>query len=228
MNSTVLSPSEQSNWTLPLFIHSSNKYLMGFCLTVLAAFLYLSTNHIHLFAPQLLPMTWIDRATPFIPQTVFIYLSEYLLFFMVFLFCRERENMNRYAYAFLSLQTTSVVIFTFWPTTYPRELFPLPQDLDQLTWLVFGSLRDTDTPASCCPSLHVSSVYLSSFMFLSEQRRKFPFFFLWATAIAVTTLTTKQHYLVDVVTGFLMSVIFYWIFKNLVTYREPFGAQAKR
>lgn len=228
VNSPAIARVEESTLTLPLFIHPDNKYLMGFFLTVLASFLYLSTNHVHLLEPRLLPMTWIDRATPFIPQTVFVYVSEYILFFAVYLTCRDRVNMNRYAYAFIALQTTSVIIFSLWPTTYPRELFPLPRNLDRATYWVFNSLRQTDTPASCCPSLHVSSVYLSSFMFLGEQKRKFPFFFLWATAIAITTLTTKQHYIVDVVTGFMMSVLFYWIFKYRVRYRDPLADQAKR
>jgi membrane-associated phospholipid phosphatase len=215
----------EHGWTLPLFITRRNKYVMGVLLAIVATILYLTTNHIHLLEPRLLPMTWIDRATPFIPVTVWIYVSEYLLFAAVYTMSRDLVNLNRYAYSFLALQTFSVFIFTAWPTTFPRHLFPLPQDLDPLTNYLFSSLRETDTPASCCPSLHVSSVYLSSFMFLSEQRKKFPFFFLWATAIGITTLTTKQHYLVDVITGFLMAVIIYWIFRNLVTYRE---LQAKR
>ncbi|MCM2322222.1 MAG: phosphatase PAP2 family protein, partial [Oligoflexia bacterium] len=64
---------------------------------------------------------------------------------------------------------------------------------------------------------------------LTEQRKKFPFFFLWATSIAVTTLTTKQHYIIDVVTGFLMSVIVYWFFHTFVTLRAaPRALQPKR
>lgn len=231
----VITSTNTGAWySLPLFITRRNKYWVGALLTALATFLYMTTNHYHLFEPRLLPMGRIDNWAPFIPQTVWIYMSEYFLFFSVYLMCKDIENLNRYAYAFLAQQTVSVVIFVLWPTTYPRAGFPLPSTLDPYTNYLFTSLRNADNPASCAPSLHVSSVYLSSYMFLNEQRKKFPFFFLWATAIALSTLTTKQHYLIDVITGFLMSVIIYWIFGNLVSYRLPDwarvsgGAHAKR
>ncbi len=221
-------PAAGTYLSLPLFIDRNNKYWVGIVLTALATFLYLTTNHYHLFEPRLLPMGRIDEWVPFIPQTLWIYLSEYFLFFSVYLMCKDLENLNRYAYAFLTQQTISVIIFVLWPTTFPRDAFPLPTDIDPLTYAMFTNLRETDNPASCAPSLHVSSVYLSSYMFLNEQRKKFPFFFLWASLIAVSTLTTKQHYLIDVITGFLMSVIIYWIFGNLFSYHVRPGAQAKR
>jgi len=184
----------------------------------IATILYLTSNHFPIFEPQFLPISWIDRIVPFVPQTVFIYTSEYLLFPTVYLMCHKLENANKYLYAFLGLQTASVLIFWLWPTTFPRDQFPLPADLDPLTYFVFNWLRQADSPGNCCPSLHVSSVYLSSFIFLEEQQKKFPFFFLWATAIAATTLTTKQHYVIDLITGFLMAVIVYWFFYKIVNY----------
>jgi membrane-associated phospholipid phosphatase len=193
---------------------------MGLLLGVLASILYLPTNHFHLFTPQLLPFSWFDRLIPFLPRTVWIYISEYVFFIAVYFTCRDIVNLNKYFYSFLTLQTISVVIFCLWPTTYPRDLFPLPEDLDVLTHFAFSSLRHWDTPASCCPSLHVSSVYLSAFIFLDDQKRKFPFFFIWGTAIALSTLTTKQHYLVDVALGFLMAVASYWFFHKAVQYTD--------
>jgi membrane-associated phospholipid phosphatase len=119
----------------------------------------------------------------------------------------------------LALQIFSVTIFFLWPTTYPRELFPLPATLDPYTYHVFHNLRDVDAASNCFPSLHVSSCYLSSFMYLDEQREKFPIFFAWATAIAMSTLTTKQHYISDVVAGFSSAVLMYVIFHRLARYR---------
>jgi membrane-associated phospholipid phosphatase len=118
------------------------------------------------------------------------------------------------------LNIVSAFIFVIFPTTYPRELYPLPADLDLLTYSVFFRLRETDTPANCCPSLHVSSVYLSSLLFLHDRKRMFPFFFTWGTAIAVSTLTTKQHYFIDVITGLIMAAFAHWIFHRIVQYYE--------
>jgi membrane-associated phospholipid phosphatase len=220
-------PMLGSNWALPLFITKENRYFAGFLMFLIAAVLYLTANHIHLFPPQLLPLSWVDQAIPFLPNTVWFYLSEYIFFGCVYALTRDYVNLNKYWYSFVALQLVSVAIFWIWPTTYPRDGFPLTTDLNSWTYYAFSSLRETDTPANCCPSLHVSSVYLSTFIFLDEQKKKFPFFFVWGTLIALSTLTTKQHYLIDVVTGFIMAVIFYWTFHRWIPYGKP-GAQAKR
>lgn len=205
---------------LPLFLTAKNKYPVSIVVGIVATAMYLTSNHIHLFEPQLLPMSWMDRAVPFVPETVWIYVTEFFLFFGTYILSRDLRNANKYLYSFLALQTTSVFIFVMWPTTYPRDLFPLTDDLDSLTYALFSHLRVTDSPANCAPSLHVSSCYLSSFVFLDEQRKKFPIFFGWATLIAISTLTTKQHYIVDVLLGFLFAVTFYWIFHRWVPYRS--------
>lgn len=221
MNSATSGTSNAAKrWTLPLFLTQETKYFYGVILFLTAAFLYLASNHFHLSEPQLLHMTWIDRSTPFIPQTVWIYVGEYILFVSVYITCRDMVNLNKYFYSFLAMQTLSVAIFWIWPTTYPRDGFPLPSTLDPVTYYLFSSLRASDTPANCCPSLHVSSVYLSSFIFLDEQREKFWFFFVWATAIAVSTLTTKQHYVIDVIAGLFSAFIFYWVFHHRFEYRK--------
>ncbi len=207
--------------TLPLFLHAGNKWPIGIVTYIFGAGIYLLTNHNLLFPPQLLPMTWLDQAVPMIPATVWIYLSEYPMFLVAYYLMRDHENANRYLYSITALACISAVIFELWPTTYPRELFPLPAEgMDAATRFLFTVLRESDTPANCCPSLHVSGVYLSAFVFLDEQRKKFWGFFIWGTLISFSTLTTKQHYVIDVATGFLLAVLLYWFFHRWVTYRR--------
>lgn len=216
---------------LPLFVSDRNKKLVGFLTFIFAAAIYLIVNHHPVLEPQLLPMTWADRAIPFLPWTVWIYVSEYAYFVIIYILCKDRLNMNRYVYAVLAIQLASVAIFMAWPTTYPRALFPLPSGLDPATYWVFSTLREGDAPTSCCPSLHVSSVFLCGFLFLNEQRKKLWIFMLWASAIGISTLTTKQHYLIDVWTGLLMAALFHWIFYRRVEYRparEVFDPRAIR
>jgi len=210
----------QTPVVLPLLISHENKYVMGILLFVTAAFLYLASNHFYFTAPQYLTMSPLENSIPFLPHTIWIYLSEYILFVVLYFLCRDIENLNRFFYSFIFMQLTSVLIFCLWPTIYPRELFPIPEDIDWITYFIFDSLRRAETAASCCPSLHVSSVYLSIFIFLKEQRNKLPFFLIWGTAIALSTLTTKQHYLADIVAGLIMAVLSFCIFRFCFKYRR--------
>ena len=205
--------------SLPVFLNRRNKYIAGAFAAIFSASIYLLSNHFPFFPPQLLPMSWFDRNIPFIPITVWIYISEYPLIIAAFIMCEDMVNTNKYLYSVLTLQVLSVLIFIVWPTTYPRESYPLPSFLDPLTHFIFNQLRGTDDPSNCAPSLHVSTVYLSSFLFLDEKSNRFPYFFAWATAVALSTLTTKQHYVIDVFTGFLMAVCMYWFYHHIMTYR---------
>jgi membrane-associated phospholipid phosphatase len=231
---TVSRDGHLKRWALPIFMTKSNKLKVGLLLWVLAAALYIPANHYHFFIPKLLPFTQVDRIIPFWPHSVWIYISEYIYFVTVFLTCSNLLNLNKYFFSFTAQQLFSVFIFWVWPTTFPRELFPLPENLDRLTQFAFSTLRSADTPANCCPSLHVSSVLLTSFIvFDDDQRDKAPLFLIWGIAISLSTLTTKQHYVVDVITGFLLALVTYWVFHKVISYQHsqcdpPQGVQAKR
>lgn len=205
--------------TLPLFINRGNKYPAGVILLIIAASLYLSSNHIHIRQPGFLPMHWLDHMIPFLPWTIWVYLSEYILFVYVYYLCDDVLVAQKYFYSLLFAQCVSVVIFWIWPTVYPRELFPLPSGMDAVTYFVFDSLRQTDTAANCFPSIHVSCVCISVLILLDGQRKFFFFFSLWGVFIALSTLTAKQHYFADIAAGLILAFISRWIFSGCVNYR---------
>lgn len=199
---------------LPVLVHKENRLRVGLLLFVAGSILYLAPNHFHIFRVHFLPLSPIDTAMPFIPQTIWLYVSEYFYVMVIYFSYREMSNLNRAIYAFLALQVICVSIFWLWPTVIARDTFPVPPTLGPLTSAVLTALRRADTPANCFPSFHVASVYLACFLLSSEVRWKFRFFLVWATAIAVSTLTTKQHYFADVVSGFALAVVLYYVFRN--------------
>lgn len=199
---------------LPILVHKEHRLLAGLLIFGAAAILYLTSNHFHIFRPRLLPLSRIDVAVPFTPQTVWLYVSEYLYAAVIYCSYRDTLNLNKAIYAVFSLLVTCVLVFWLWPTTISRDLFPLPDNLDPVTWHVFAALRRVDSPANCFPSFHVGSVFLACFILSNESRRKFLFFLVWATAISLSTLTVKQHYFVDVVSGFSLAVVFYFVFRR--------------
>ncbi len=188
--------------------------------------LYVATNHYPITAPHRLTVLWVDRAIPFCPETVWIYISEWVFLPFAYLRCRDLAGLNKYFYSYLALQLACMVIFLVWPTIYPRELHPLNQaTTSDWTYYAFSSLRLTDTATNCCPSLHMAGLYLSIAIYMEGKKRDFWFFLIWGTLIAISTLTTKQHYVIDLVAGLGIAAFIHWIFRNHVVYREASSPQ---
>jgi membrane-associated phospholipid phosphatase len=191
-------------------VSERQKLVGGTAVLVSAATLYGLNNHLHLREPALLPMTWVDRSVPVVPWTVWVYASYPLQFVATFFVEERRARLNRWLWAVLAVNLVSNVVFLLWPTTIERPAVPAT---DPWTAAAFAKLHAIDTPASCLPSLHVSTAFLASFVFLRRHTLRFTLFFAWAVAIALSTLTTKQHHAVDVVAGLGLAIgaWFFWL-----------------
>lgn len=187
------------------FFNNKQKLWVGPLGILAFILLYLLPNHIRLFAPMYLPMFEFENNIPFIDWTIWIYLSDYLFVAVVFTLLKERKNMNQIFYSQMLLLVVSMIIFFLLPTTFPRPTV----EYTGLTGSLVKLLHSLDTPGNAFPSVHVGFSFLASFGFLREQKNKCWFFMLWAILISLSTLTIKQHYVLDAVSGFLMAIIFY-------------------
>lgn len=191
-------------------------FALGVILTLVP---YQITNRYHLYEPQLLPFDMVDRVMPFWPWTVWIYFTEYLIFVASWLLIKNHSNRTKYFYSYVFILAISVVTFIFYPVTFPRADYPLSDFAPGLTVTIFEYFRThMDSPANCLPSLHVSTCYIAAFALLPESRKLFWTFFTWATAVAISTMTTKQHYFIDVWIAFILVVIAYYIFYHCSSY----------
>lgn len=172
--------------------------------------LYLVPNHVVVQPPVELPWTRLDSAVPFIPWTLWVYFSDYLLVGSAFLQSRTWGEVRRFARAYFALLVTGALVHLAWPTAFPRESYPVVGDT--FTAQAFMLFRQIDLPTSCMPSMHVAGSFLAAFS-LWRQRPPLPAIFTaWACAVAVSTLTVKQHYAVDVGGGLVMATLFWAIF----------------
>lgn len=174
--------------------------------TAMHGFVYLLANHYPLGVARRLPLSAVDLAVPFWPWTVFVYLSDYLLLFTAFLCCRTRASADRFLLA--QFFVISIATLTHWsyPVAFPRERYPLPGDLAALPALAMGFLREVDAETSCLPSLHVAAALLAPLMISRQAPRAFPWLLAWAVLVSGSTLTTKQHYAVDVLAGAILAL----------------------
>lgn len=168
---------------------------------------YGASNRYPIFEPRLLPLTSIDRFFGFHPWTIWIYISDYFLMFAPPFFVKKRSVVERLMKAVLLNFLLHFPIFFLFPTTMVRP----PLIGSDLTNTVFHSMRLADTPVNCFPSQHVSLCFVMAMTFLSYKKKIGVFFLVWAVLISLSTMTTKQHYIWDVMGGVTVALIIYGV-----------------
>lgn len=199
--------------TLPVLPSPGWKYAAGIVVAVCAAALYLLPNRMAGTDAVMLPLTAADRLVPFWPWTGWIYASVYAFLAIAFVGMRDLAVASRFLYACLFTQLAAAAVFVAFPTVYPRELFPLPYGATASDAALVGFWRGLDAPANCFPSLHVSTCVLCLAAYGTGPLRRFRYVAAAAAALLIaSTLTFKQHYVVDLVGGGALGLSSYWIF----------------
>jgi membrane-associated phospholipid phosphatase len=203
----------------PAPITEENKWSALAVGSTLFLFGYMIPNRYHLIDPIYLPMTAVDKAVPLVPWTIIIYQSEYIFFWLAYVLIRKEETRNRLLYSFFAVQLISMAFFIFYPTTFPRHTFPLPEGTHPWIVSAFSTLHILDDPSNTFPSLHVSACFVTAFAFLRESKIKCGGFLLWSVLILISTMTTKQHYFIDTVAGLALAMFSSWFFVVKARYR---------
>ncbi len=145
-------------------------------------------------------MTSLDRDIPFLPWTLPIYQSFYVLILAGAWVC-EADEFLRTLGAVLTANFLAYLGFLTLTAHYPR---PDPATIES-AWLRFRfeEMFALDSPCNTFPSLHVTVTWLLT---LRMIRRPFGGFWLaWGGAVVVSTLTVKQHFVIDVLGGLALA-----------------------
>jgi len=148
------------------------------------------------------PMLALDRAWPLEPAWMLVYGSLYIFVVVLpFLVIRERHLGHRTLRAYIAVMLVAYAGFLLYPTTAP------PHEAVPSTGFAAWMLRlayDLDTPANCFPSLHVAYAFVAAQACSRVHRGVGIAALVWATLIGLSTLFTKQHYVIDVLAGAAM------------------------
>src|SRR5437868_7731918 len=106
----------------------------------------------------------------------------------------EPEHLRRTFAAYLAVWLTAYAIFLLYPTAAPR-----PQNVVGDGFAAWASrfLYEADPPYNCFPSLHVAHSFVSALTCYAVHRRVGMIATGAAALVALSTLFTKQHYVVD-------------------------------
>ncbi len=194
------------------FFSSKQKPWVGLLGIIAFLVFYMTPNHLIFFTPMYLELWPFEQQIPFMDWTIWFYISDYIFIAVVFILLQDKENMNKVFYAQIGMLMFAMLIFFLLPTAYPRPDIKY----EGINGLMLTILHSADTPGNACPSIHVGMTFLGGFGFIKEKRYLLPVFMLWALLISISTLTVKQHYFVDVLAGFFMAILFYFLAQRLI------------
>ncbi|WP_218110026.1 phosphatase PAP2 family protein [Oligoflexus tunisiensis] len=161
--------------------------------------------------PSYLPLTSVDRAIPLLPWTLLIYASDYPFLLWILLSLKNPEDFSTAYYRIIAGTIMSFSVFLIFPTVYPRPSIPMEPFWSD----VFLYLHFLDQPTNCFPSLHVSITLIGAASLHPWKRWVRVSGYLWAIAICLSTLTTKQHYALDVIGGMFVAMASIWLTSRL-------------
>lgn len=164
---------------------------------------YALTNNFPLRPPRTMPSLSFESRIALSPVTCWVYLSYFIMLFYAGMRLRKLDWAPRAVAAIAAVVTISGSVFLIYPTTIHRP--PILGDglsADLLRWV-----RALDPPNNCFPSLHVGLAFLCALLLMRLSRGTGLIVLVWAVLVAGSTLTTKQHYFLDVAGGLVVAGI---------------------
>ena len=163
----------------------------------------------------------VDEAIPLMPEFIWVYHSLPVFVFTVMVMMIKQASV--FWRTLYSCTIATVVIFAFYialPIEYPRP------DISTagLSSAFLSLTHKVDMAMNTCPSSHVAFAWL---MYLAaahtQWARKEPWLantsLLWAIGISLSTLTLKQHFVIDVFAGIAVAMVSFYLAKYIPKHR---------
>jgi membrane-associated phospholipid phosphatase len=178
---------------------------------------FVSLIPLYVFIPRIVdgrtfyaPASALDGLVPLRPVWSLVYGAVYLFLILLPVFLvRRPDHIRRTVYAYLMVWITAYASFLAFPTVAPRPAIVLGEG-----FAVWGLqfLYAADPPFNCFPSLHVAHASVSALTCYRLHRPVGSVAIACAALVAISTLFTKQHYVVDVIAGGLLATAAYVLF----------------
>ncbi|HET9301110.1 MAG TPA: phosphatase PAP2 family protein [Candidatus Polarisedimenticolaceae bacterium] len=147
-----------------------------------------------------------ELTIPLVPWTIVLYMSIYLLFILGPFVLRERAEFRALIGTLASIILVAGICFLLLPASLA---FPSPADGELGIWAPLFHLADrANLDYNLAPSLHVALSVACVAAFARHARGIGKgLLWAWAAAIAVSTVLTHQHHLLDVAGGWLLAIL---------------------
>ena len=185
-----------------------------YCLAGLYLFVFLALFFLmeHLVPePKYIIHCRLDDMIPFNEWFVLPYFLWYVWVpvFLVYFMLKEKRAYLELCFVMFAGATICLIIYAIWPNG-----LNLRQEItaDNFCADIMRFLRRVDTPTNVCPSIHVSSTVAAHLVISRSEsfrnnRKIILLSFLVTAAISLSTVVIKQHSVIDVFWGFVLSLV---------------------
>jgi len=163
---------------------------------------YLFIGAIVAGGPANVPELALDRMAAPTPAWSLVYLSLFLAALLPVFVLHQQELIRRALLGFIFMWLVAYICFLAYPTIGPR---PASVAGDGFHVWTLKAIYSSDVRYNCFPSLHVAQCFLAAFAVHRVHRGVGTVAVLWAFLVGVSTVYTKQHYVLDVVGGIVLA-----------------------
>jgi membrane-associated phospholipid phosphatase len=186
------------------------KWRWGLTAAAIQSALYFGVGRLHLTRSTELLRAHLDDAIPFVPATAWLYLPIYAgIFIIAIVGFQTKRHFDSALRAFALILLIGLAGHLLIKAQYPRPVLRPPFANWSETFLAW--VQSIDPPGNVFPSLHVAHTSSLALILYHENRRLGRWVIALALLLAGSTLTTKQHFIADVVAGFALAGFSRWI-----------------
>lgn len=145
----------------------------------------------------------LDNRIPFLPIFIVPYLGYFVwIVYSIFLLWRT-EYLNKYFISYIVSYLIAGLFWYFYPNGVKRPLIKDKSILNRITSYVYSIDEDTNG----FPSAHIFGTLICSFFVFLVLPNYWPVILGVTFLISVSTLFTKQHYIIDILGGIIVFVL---------------------
>lgn len=152
-----------------------------------------------------------ERSFPFIQFFILPYMSIDLFYVAAPFLCRTERELSTLAKRITTAILVAGICFLIFPL---RFAFPRPHAEG---WLgaIFNWFRGMDAPFNLLPSLHAALMLILADVYVRHTRGIVRLaVVIWFVLIALSPIFTYQHHLIDIIGGFVLAALCFWIFRE--------------
>jgi membrane-associated phospholipid phosphatase len=199
------------------------KWAVGAGLAVLQSLVYFALGYLDQTRSATLLATPLDAAIPFWIWTVWLYLPFYAgIFALTITGLRQVRLFHRALKGFLITMLVGALGHLLIAAEYPRPVVPPPPWGPSEAFLAW--VQAVDPPGNVFPSLHVAHTTALALILRHDRRQLGTVALVMALLLALSTLTTKQHFVADVLAGWVIALLVSrWVLRPFRAAPQPLG-----